>query len=170
MFKYSKEKHVAPSISTINNKYLHLVYIVNFWLRFMARNWGVKAVPAGGWNITGVLKLDTVSHTSNLHSWELQDTNQVLCNKKALQCVTKETTACQVFSSSVKDRHELGVGWGSRVIYQYQSSKMQTGYRSRMPTNPGQQWQKEGVQSVQGFSSQQESGLLKTKMTLFHSC
>lgn len=35
-------------MSTINNKYLCLDYILNFWLRFMARNWGIKAVPVGG--------------------------------------------------------------------------------------------------------------------------
>lgn len=76
---------------TINNKYLHLVHIVNFWLNiFMDSNWGVKSVPAGGWSITGTTKLDRVSHTSNFHSWDPQDTNQVLCNKKALQYVTKK--------------------------------------------------------------------------------
>lgn len=56
----------------------------------MARNWGVKSVPAGGWNIAGTTKLDRVSHTSKFHSWEPQDINQVLCNKKALQYVTEK--------------------------------------------------------------------------------
>jgi len=50
------------------------------------------------------MKLETASHTSNLGSREPQDTNQVLCNKKALPRVTEENnnnslSSFQLFSA-----------------------------------------------------------------------
>lgn len=87
----------------------------------MAKYQGVKAVPTGGWSITGMMKPDTV--TPNFHSWAPQDSNQVVCYKKRLQCITKENKDNSLLGFQLFREVQTRTVCKMGLIYQYQLSK-----------------------------------------------